>query len=440
MQIPERTAAVVVVAGGIGSRMQDAAGRNKVYLSVGGRQLLSYSLETLNRCDAVGLVVLVVRDDDRDHAGHLAQATLTERPWKLAVGGATRHDSERSGVEATRPEVERGTIGVVAVHDGARPFMPGSLLDRVLDQAHTSGGAIAALPVADSLYRLVDGTRLEAEDHAWCQTPQAFVGATLLAAHDAAAAAGFQGADTAEVVQTFTEQRTTLVRGEPTNIKVTFADDLGRSEAIAGAWAADLVSSDGADQAAQSDRHTAAAVDAVRASEFEPSMAEPGHRSQDDLAVFVVEESEDSPNLRLRADRLSAALDALDGEVTKVAFVVDGRRQVDQVVQVDEMSQLLDSYGSGDHAGRDHGSRDHLEAAIGHRPATDAIKRVDGGLIESTVERSTIRVGVAPAVVVRRSLRAALDRVDGSAVVDPAALVAGPGGRVLLGPEVLQTG
>ena len=206
------------------------AGVNKVYLEIGGRYLIEYSLETVIRNELVTEVVLVIRPDDVERIEQLNLDHLDRPSIRTTFGGATRHESEYAGISALRAEIENGHLDVVAVHDAARPFMSDNLLRRALLQAASTGSALPGCPVTDTLFLRDAGGFAEADHYVWVQTPQVFDARTLLAAHDAAAAAGYQGVDTAEVVHSFSEQAIELVDGEPSNIKVTYPGDLSSDE------------------------------------------------------------------------------------------------------------------------------------------------------------------------------------------------------------------
>ncbi len=224
-------AAVVLLAGGMGNRMQ--ADVNKVYLPIKQRGMIDYSFETAIGCPVVSHVVLVIRPMDTGFVEHLEQPAAHGPEIRRTFGGDTRHASEHAGVAALRAEIDAGAIDIVAVHDGARPFMSPDLLRRVLDEAAESGGAIAACPVEDTLFALDRRTFVDSAEYMWAQTPQAFDAAVLLAAHDAADEAGFTGVDTAEVVERFSDQPIKVVLGEAANIKVTYQHDLKAAEATA---------------------------------------------------------------------------------------------------------------------------------------------------------------------------------------------------------------
>lgn len=223
----------------MGSRM--GADVNKVYLRIRGRHILEYSVTTALACDLVTDLVLVHRPDDTEHIERML-AAVAKSMGAVVVhatpGGDSRHDSEYAGVAALRARIDEGMLDVVAVHDGARPYLADELLRRSLLDAAVHGAVIPGLAVTDGLYALDRHRFVDPHDHVWVQTPQTFDAPTLLAAHDAAHAAGFQGVDTAEVVQRFSDTSVRIIPGHTANIKITYQTDLGTSETLAADWEA----------------------------------------------------------------------------------------------------------------------------------------------------------------------------------------------------------
>lgn len=228
--------AAIVLAGGSGSRVQRDV--NKVYLPIRERDMLEYSLETMGRSSAVDRVLLVVRSEDRGLAENLIAEMVPAKLTDVVVGGSTRHQSERAGLEALSRAIEDGDVGFVAIHDGARPFMTTELLDGVLAAARRSGGAIPGLWPEEALYR-VEGRSarlLPGETLRRVQTPQAFRARPLLEAYRRAGEARFEGVDTAETVERFSDLEIRVVPGDPRNIKVTFVEDFFQAEEFALLW------------------------------------------------------------------------------------------------------------------------------------------------------------------------------------------------------------
>lgn len=234
----------IVLAGGRGERLRREV--NKVYLPIAGKEMIEYSLDTFDRCELVEGLVVVARFDDEAHVADILAGAGLSKPFRVVQGGPTRHRSERSGIEALEDQIRAGQIEWLAVHDGARPFTTLDLLEEVVEEARRRGGAVPALPVASPLYeRLNDrAVPLPTESIRRVQTPQVFEAGPLLAAYQAAEAAGFEGVDTAETVERFSDLDIGLVAGDPSNVKVTFVEDLLEAEDLArtfrnGRWEAD---------------------------------------------------------------------------------------------------------------------------------------------------------------------------------------------------------
>jgi 2-C-methyl-D-erythritol 4-phosphate cytidylyltransferase len=226
--------AAIVLAGGRGSRVR--SGVNKVFLPVRDRTVVEYSVRTLHREPRIDRIVVAVRPEDRYRLDHLTSApgfdTLT-----LVAGGSTRHLSEVAAIEYLAGAIEAGTIDLVAIHDGARPFLTFELLGACIEAADRFGGAVPGLPPEAPLYHIGEtGVRALGEAAIRVQTPQVFKARPLLEAYRASVAAGFEGVDTAETIERFSTLDVAVVPGDPRNIKITFVDDLFRAEEMAETW------------------------------------------------------------------------------------------------------------------------------------------------------------------------------------------------------------
>jgi 2-C-methyl-D-erythritol 4-phosphate cytidylyltransferase len=224
------THAGIVLAAGSGTRVGNS--RNKVYLPLAGRRIVTWSLQLFRKIPAVGRLVLVVREEDRELAEEVLDRELPGVPVDLVTGGATRHESEYRALLHLAEDIRDGMIDVVLVHDAARPLAPVRIVEQVLAAAIETGSAIPALPVED--LALVDATgrmsRAAPAEMVRVQTPQGFKSGPLLAAYQAAAVDGFTGTDTASCVERYQGVPAHVVPGDPRNIKVTYADDLFTAE------------------------------------------------------------------------------------------------------------------------------------------------------------------------------------------------------------------
>ena len=240
----QHTVSVIIPAAGCGARA--ALGGNKILAPLCGRAVLSWTLDALTHTDSMPhnceLVEIIVAARGEEWplieaifraAQHAASTCSID--FRLARGGAARQDSVAAAVDIARGEF-------VAVHDAARPLASPLLIARVIEAALECGGAIAALPVSDTVKwsdtneNVIASTLERARVHL-AQTPQVFERTRFHNALAQAARDNFQGTDCASLVERARDEngqlcRVALVAGEASNFKITFATDLERAAQI----------------------------------------------------------------------------------------------------------------------------------------------------------------------------------------------------------------
>jgi 2-C-methyl-D-erythritol 4-phosphate cytidylyltransferase len=243
-------ASAIVVAAGSGLRL--GVGIPKAFVSFGGSTLLGATLRTIGAVPSIGEVVITVPAGMEARARHEVDAAGLEIPVKIVAGGAERQDSVRIALALTSAEAE-----LIVVHDAARPLAGVAMFEACIERAAAIGAAIVAIPVADTLKRVVKNDRAggmeqgaaesarrgQDKDHEICatlpraglwqaQTPQAFRRLLILDAHARAMQAGITATDDSDLVEQ-TGARVAVVPGSPTNLKITTTDDLRLAEALA---------------------------------------------------------------------------------------------------------------------------------------------------------------------------------------------------------------
>jgi 2-C-methyl-D-erythritol 4-phosphate cytidylyltransferase / 2-C-methyl-D-erythritol 2,4-cyclodiphosphate synthase len=233
-----RSCIALVVAAGRGTRL--GAPLPKQYLPLGGVAVLRHGVRALAEHPSIAAVRVIIHPDDRPHYDS-ATAGLGLMP--PVDGGAQRQDSVRNGLESLADAAPE----LVLIHDGARPFLDRPVIDRVLIGLGAHQGAIAALPVRDTVKR-GDGGRIVAtidRSALWrAQTPQGFHYGPIVAAHRAAA--GAELSDDAAVAERAGID-VALVEGSEDNFKVTTMDDLARAERLLAARNGDIRTGQGFD-------------------------------------------------------------------------------------------------------------------------------------------------------------------------------------------------
>ncbi len=222
-----RTSAIIVAAGS-GSRL--GVGQPKAFVTLGGRTLLAHSLATVAALRELLEVVVTVPPGMEIEAHAEARRAGMTIPVKVTAGGIERQDSVRIALSLTSAESD-----LVVIHDAARPFASPALFERCIEAAARSGGAIAAIPVADTLKRVEKNLIVATLPRAGlyqAQTPQAFRRRLLIDAHERARAADMTATDDADLVERL-GKRVEIVEAAALNLKITTPSDLQIAEAIA---------------------------------------------------------------------------------------------------------------------------------------------------------------------------------------------------------------
>ena len=223
----KRSVMALVVAGGRGARLGGLV--PKQYQSLAGIPVLRHALLAFCHHPAITAAAAVIGASDRELYDQAAQSLELLPP---IVGGASRQQSVLHGLRGLAPLKP----DLILIHDGARPFVSASVINNVLAGLDNHQGAIAALPVVDSLKRGDDGVIIDEipRDGLWqAQTPQGFAFSTILAAHEEASCGHTDDASLARAAG----MNLALVAGAPENGKITTAEDLSRAD---GAHAARL--------------------------------------------------------------------------------------------------------------------------------------------------------------------------------------------------------
>ena len=215
--VPPGTAAIVVAAG---AGLRAGQPVPKQFASWQGKPVVRHSVEALIAAGCAPLVVCIPAGGES-----LAAAALKGLPVRLIVGGSTRQQSVRAGLEALAGDA----TDLVLIHDAARPRLPRSVITRLCQALAAAPGAIPVLPVVDSLCQDEAGKMGVAADRAALrrvQTPQGFCYADILAAHRNWTGPADAG-DDAQVARA-AGLGVTLVEGDEALHKLTFAGDFAR--------------------------------------------------------------------------------------------------------------------------------------------------------------------------------------------------------------------
>jgi len=216
----------LIAAAGSSDRM---GGENKLLLPLGGKPVLAHTLQAVDAAAGVNEIIIAAREEDLVLFADLCKRWGVTKPVKVIVGGKTREESVlRAAMEANRD------ADLLAVQDGARPFVTPELIDSVIEAARVHFAAAPAIPVKDTVKLAVDGVVLETPDLSTLfavQTPQVFDAQLLRAALLDALRSGAVLTDDCSAVERLGKE-VCLTAGLEENIKITTPLDMILAEAI----------------------------------------------------------------------------------------------------------------------------------------------------------------------------------------------------------------
>lgn len=218
---------VLIPCAGTGSRT--GLSLPKQYQPVAGKALVLHTLGAFEAVLRIRQTLLLLAPDDRWFA--TLETERFTRCTSVACGASTRAGTVARGLDALRARGARAHDWVL-VHDAARCLVTPALIDRLIDACLDDPvGGLLAVPVSDTL-KLAAGDRVAAtvdrSRHWLAQTPQMF---RLEQLQHALREAGDAVTDEASAIEA-TGQSPRLVSGDPTNFKVTVAQDFVMAQSI----------------------------------------------------------------------------------------------------------------------------------------------------------------------------------------------------------------
>ena len=216
---------VIIVAGGSGSRM--GVKTPKQFLEIASKPILMHTIEKFMAFSATLQIILVLPSKQMQAWHKLCEKHDFYPPVITADGGKTRFQSVKSGLKKIKT-----TEGIVAVHDGVRPFVSLEIIANGFETAAKHGSAVTAIELKDSVRKVSKAGKNKAvdrNDYRLIQTPQTFDLATMKAAFEAEEQDFYT--DCASVME-HAGHSITLIEGAYENIKITTPEDLLWAEVL----------------------------------------------------------------------------------------------------------------------------------------------------------------------------------------------------------------
>lgn len=208
---------VIIVAGGVGSRMNNSL--PKQFIKLDGKEIVVHAIKKFIQFDSDIKTIIVVH---KTYMG-LMEEIISAHAFKniqVTEGGDTRFQSVKNGLEMVNDE-----NAIVGIHDAARPFVSLQTIKNCYSIAAEKGNATPSVPINETIRENIDGRNKMANRNNFriIQTPQCFLVSKIKKAFELPYSESFT--DDATVLEADGE-KINLVEGNPENIKITNPHDL----------------------------------------------------------------------------------------------------------------------------------------------------------------------------------------------------------------------
>lgn len=197
----------------------------KQFIPVAGKPVLMHTFEVFYKFNKDFHFVLVLPEDAITTWKKLIREHNFQIPHDIVPGGTERFYSVKNGLSRIDHE------SLVAIHDGVRPLVAESVIEKGFGVAGKSGNAIPAIAVNESM-REVSGPDNHPVDRGkfrLCQTPQVFNSSMIKKAYQQEYDNSFT--DDATVLESM-GVTINLIQGNRENIKITHHKDLKFAEML----------------------------------------------------------------------------------------------------------------------------------------------------------------------------------------------------------------
>ncbi|SMG50281.1 2-C-methyl-D-erythritol 4-phosphate cytidylyltransferase [Marivirga sericea] len=213
----------IIVAGGTGKRMGESL--PKQFLKLGGTPILIHTLQAFYTADPEIEIILTLPQEEIQFWDELNIWHQNYIEHQVVAGGETRFHSVKNALQFVES-------GLVAVHDGVRPFVSAATIKQSYEQAKEKKAVVTAVLMKDSVRQIDEkggSKNIDRSSLRMIQTPQTFDAKLLKAAYNTEFKSFFT--DDASVVESYGHS-VTLIEGQYQNIKITTPEDLLIAEAL----------------------------------------------------------------------------------------------------------------------------------------------------------------------------------------------------------------
>ena len=216
----------VILAGGVGSRLN--LGKPKQFLKVAGRTVFEHTVEVFSKHKKIDEIFIVMNPNFINDAETMVQKNSWKKVKKILGGGSERYESSLVAINSCADENAN-----LIFHDAVRPLINDRIIDDCLHALSEFDAVDVAIPAVDTIIELDESKEfiknIPNRNYLFRgQTPQAFKLKTIKKAYEIALKdPNLKTTDDCGIVKKYLpETKIFVVKGEESNIKLTYPEDI----------------------------------------------------------------------------------------------------------------------------------------------------------------------------------------------------------------------
>ena len=225
-----------ILAGGIGSRM-GGTDTPKQFLTLGNKPVIVHTIEKFVINDKIDKIIVLTPQNFISHTNHLIEKYIPNNEDIIVIeGGETRNDTLMNSVNYIEENFGIDDEAIILTHDSVRPFVTHRIIEDNIDAARKYGACDTVIPATDTIVESINGQTIESipvRDYYYQgQTPQSFKINKLYNLINSLTEEESKSLTDACKIFTLKDEDVHLVKGEVTNIKITYPYDLKLANTI----------------------------------------------------------------------------------------------------------------------------------------------------------------------------------------------------------------
>lgn len=205
---------LLIAGAGEGKRF----GKDKLFLKINGKTILEWSILNFKNIKFQKKVLILKKEKLKDE-----KIKKIFKDFLIVEGGEKRAISVYNGFKAISPDKN----SYVIIHDGARPYVPKSLIKNLIKEVKNEEGIIPALRLRDTIKKVENGYIKKTIDRKGLflvQTPYIFKASVLIDCYKQKKEKWENLTDESQLLEML-KIPVKVIEGSPLNIKITYRED-----------------------------------------------------------------------------------------------------------------------------------------------------------------------------------------------------------------------